>query len=94
MNHQDLSAFLGLFHPHAQVHDEGHLHTGPREIQSCIEKAWAQAAPQLQLQEVLATGENTVFTAQVSGTFPGSPIVLKHELHLAAEKIMSLKIAP
>lgn len=94
MNNQDLPAFLGLFHPQAQVHDEGHLHTGPPEIQSWIEKAWVQAAPRLELLEVLATGEHTAFTARVSGTFPGSPIVLKHELHLAAEKIMRLKIAP
>jgi len=94
MNAQDSAAYLALFHSEAYVHDEGHGHRGTEQIRGWIEKAWACYQPQLVLQEVLSTGENTAFLGEVSGTFPGSPIVLKHELEVKDHLITELKIAP
>lgn len=94
MNAHDSAALLPLFAPEAIVHDEGHIHHGHAEIQAWIEKAWASYQPHLELQEIHSTGPDTHFSGLVSGTFPGSPIVLQHYLTVADVQITELKIVP
>lgn len=94
MNTRDGEAFLTAFTPGAIVHDEGHTHQGPEAIRAWIEKAWATYQPHLELRNVESTGPDTAFTGQVSGTFDGSPVLLRHHLTVADEKIAELRIGP
>ncbi|TDU66447.1 hypothetical protein EI77_03541 [Prosthecobacter fusiformis] len=94
MNAQDGAAFVTLFTPAAIVHDEGHTHQGHPEIQAWIEKAWSSYSPKVELRDVLTAGPSTVFAGEVSGSFDGSPIVLKHHLTIADDLITELQIAP
>jgi len=94
MNARDIALFLDCFSPEAIVHDEGHTHQGQAQIQAWIEKAWAAYGPQIELQTVHATGPDTLFAGEVSGSFPGSPVVLQHHLTVANDRIVELKIAP
>lgn len=94
MNGQDSAAFLTCFTPGAIVHDEGHSHQGHMEIQAWIEKAWASYHPHVELREIITTGPDTMFAGEVSGSFDGSPIVLRHHLTVADGLIVELRIAP
>lgn len=94
LNGQNSASFLTCFTSEALVHDEGHTHQGPVEIQAWIEKAWASYQPHLELREIITTGPNTLFAGEVSGSFDGSPIVLRHHLTVADGLIVELRIGP
>lgn len=86
----DSFAYAACFSENAVVFDEGKTHKGRTEIQSWIDQAnkeyQATVAP-LSFNEM----ERTML-AEVSGNFPGSPIVLKYHFELADGQITSLKI--
>ncbi|GAA4919481.1 nuclear transport factor 2 family protein [Mucilaginibacter defluvii] len=91
-NTYDSEAYKECFTETAIVHDEGKVHTGKEEIRAWIEDAndrYKSVMKPLQYDE---SGSNGVLTAEVSGTFPGSPIVLKFHLGLKNDLIDSLKV--
>lgn len=94
MNARDGAAFVTLFTSGAIVHDEGHTHQGPEAIRAWIEKAWASYQPHLELRDIETTGPDTAFTGQVSGTFDGSPVLLRHHLTVVEDRITELRIGP
>lgn len=92
-NTYDSEAYVTCFTETAIVHDEGKTHSGKQEIRQWIEDAnekYRSVMKPLQYEE---SGPNGVLTAEVSGTFPGSPIVLKFHMGLKNGLIDSLKVA-
>lgn len=78
----DSEAYTECFTASAIVHDEGKTHAGKKEIRAWIEDAndkYQSTMKPLQYEE---SGPNGTLTAEVSGTFPGSPIVLQFHLGL------------
>lgn len=91
-NTYDSEAYITCYTETAIVHDEGKTHTGKEEIKAWIKDAnerYRSVMKPLQYEESDSKG---VLTAEVSGTFPGSPIVLKFHLGLKDGLIDSLNV--
>ena len=91
-NAHDAPATAALFKEGGRVHDERHDHRGRDAI-----LAWAEAtSSKYQMtQTPLAAREEggaTVVTAEVAGTFPGSPIELEFRFVVEGQQIAELKI--
>ncbi len=91
-NNYDSEAYAECFTDSAIVHDEGKTHTGKAEIQQWIEEANEKYQSQMKPLNYEESGPNGTLTAEVSGTFPGSPIMLQFHLGLKDDLIDSLKV--
>ena len=91
-NTYDSKAYAKCFTDTAIVHDEGKTHTGKEEILAWIEDANERYKSVMKPLQYDESGSNGVLTAEVSGTFPGSPIVLKFNLGLKDGLIDSLNV--
>ena len=91
-NSQDSAAYAACFTVDATVFDEGHDHKGREEIKTWNEDTTAKYQSLMEPIEYSESGDMAVLTAKISGTFPGSPIVLKYNMELAQGLIRSLKI--
>ncbi|AXY73649.1 nuclear transport factor 2 family protein [Paraflavitalea soli] len=91
-NTYDSEAYITCFTETATVHDEGKTYTGKEEIRQWIEHANEQYKSFMQPLKYEETGSNGLLTAEVSGTFPGSPIVLQFHMVLKYNLIDSLKV--
>ena len=93
-NARDAKAVAACFTPDAVVVDEGHERKG---IAAILEwKEWAEKKFQ-PVYEVLGSEDasgKTIVKTRVSGTFPGSPVVLKFEFTLDGGKIAALRVVP
>lgn len=91
-NIHNSEAYTACFTDNAIVHDEGRTHTGKEEIRKWIEEAndnYKSVMKRLHYDESESKG---VLTAEVSGTFPGSPIKLKFHFDIVDGKIQYLKV--
>jgi len=91
-NNYDSKAYTQCFTDSAIVHDEGKTHTGKQEIRQWIEEANEKYQSKMKPLNYEQSGPNGMLTAEVSGTFPGSPIVLQFHLGLKDDLIDSLKV--
>lgn len=89
-NNFDSLAYADCFSETAVVFDEGKTYTGKKEIQEWIKEANEKYQAVMQPVEYSATEE--ILKAEVSGNFPGSPIVLSYHLKLEEGLIQSLNI--
>lgn len=89
-NKFDSLAYANCFSENAIVSDEGNNHKGKTEIQQWIKKANEEYQAVMKPLEYSATEE--ILKAEVSGNFPGSPIVLSYHFKLKNGLIESLKI--
>lgn len=87
-NEFDSAAYANCFTENAEVFDEGKTHNGKAEIENWINKANKEYKATM---KSLDYNEN-ILSAEVSGTFPGSPLVLKYHFELNNGLIQSLKI--
>ncbi|NML57567.1 nuclear transport factor 2 family protein [Chryseobacterium cheonjiense] len=86
----DSHAFADCFTETAVVTDEGNTYNGKAEIENWIDKANKEFKT---VMKPLAYNEKeNILSAEISGTFPGSPAVLKYHLELKDGLINSLKI--
>ncbi|NJP30995.1 nuclear transport factor 2 family protein [Micromonospora thermarum] len=92
---RDVDAFVACFADNATVADEDRLHEGRAAIRAWRERTAAEydydAVPEDFVEEA---GGSFVVTAQVTGTFPGSPIRLRHRFTLRDGLIGALDIRP
>ncbi|RYD58609.1 MAG: nuclear transport factor 2 family protein [Sphingobacteriales bacterium] len=91
-NNYDSKSYVDCFTDSAIVHDEGKTHKGKTEILHWIEDAnerYRSSMKPLKYEEANSKG---VLTAEVSGTFPGSPLVLQFHLGLKDNLIDSLNV--
>lgn len=89
-NSFDSAAYAQCFAEAATVFDEGKNYTGREEIEQWIGKANKEYKA---IMEPVAYDEKeNILSAKTSGSFPGSPVVLKYHVVLEEGFIRSLKI--
>lgn len=91
-NSFDSAAYANLFSETSVVHDEGKTHTGRKEVEQWIAEANEKYKSVMEPVGYTQTGSKGVLTANVSGTFPGSPLVLKFHFEMHEGFIQSLKV--
>ncbi len=91
-NSFDSIAYTNCFSETAVVFDEGRTHTGRAEIQHWIEESNENYKSVMKPLEYAENGTSGVLSAECSGTFPGSPIVLKFNFDIADGLIQHLKV--
>jgi hypothetical protein len=89
-NNFDSVAYANCFTETAVVFDEGKTHNGRKEIEKWIDEANKKYQATMKPLEYSET-EHTLKT-EVSGTFPGSPIVMTYLYEFQDDLIQSLKI--
>ena len=88
-NNFDSVTYANCFSETAVVFDERKTHNGRTEIQDWIAKANDKYKTVMKPIGYEETGTTSVLTANVSGTFDGSPIVLKYHFEIANGQIQS-----
>jgi len=91
-NDFDSAAYANCFSETGTMFDEGKTHTGRIEIQHMIEEANKKYRSVMKPLEYTENGTSSVLSAECSGTFPGSPIVLKFHFDIADGQIQHLKV--
>ena len=91
-NSGETDAFLDLFTADAVVADEGQEHRGDA-IRTWINGAITRYHPlHAEVTGLEAADSQTVAIAQLSGSFPGSPVQLRYHFTLRDGKIAALSI--
>lgn len=81
-----------LFSPDARVRDEGRTHRGPTEIKSWLDDVERRYQPRYVVQDAKTDGNRLIVSIEVTGTFPGSPTVLRQAFTVdAAQRIARLE---
>lgn len=91
-NSFDSIAYTNCFSETAVVFDEGKTHNGRVEIQHWIEESNEKYRSVMKPLEYTENGTSSVLSAECSGTFPGSPIVLKFHFDIVDGLIQHLKV--
>tara|TARA_R110002051_G_C8583381_1_gene477638 strand:+ start:400 stop:717 length:318 start_codon:yes stop_codon:yes gene_type:complete len=86
----DSTSYADCFTETAVVVDEGKTYIGKNEIKSWIEKANKEYQVTMKPIEYSETTE--ILKAEISGNFPGSPVILTYNLNFKNELIQSLRI--
>src|SRR6266850_817090 len=82
-NAHDAKAMLACFSESAVVHDEGEKHSGKKAIGEWIDKTTKKYKPHFSPTKIEEGDKETVLTAEVSGSFEGSPVDL--DFHFVIE---------
>ena len=88
----DSAAYANLFSETSVVYDEGKTHHGRKEVEQWIAEANEKYKSIMEPVGYTQKGNKGVLTANVSGTFPGSPLVLKFHFEINEGIIQSLKV--
>ncbi len=91
-NSFDNKAYADCFSENAIVYDEGKTHVGKEEIRQWNEMTNIKYRTKLESVEISTSEHKTSLTTKVSGTFSGSPILLKYHFEIVEAKINSLRI--
>ncbi len=86
----DSNAYANCFTETAVVFDEGKTHQGRKEIEKWIDKANREY--QVTMKPLNYSETEQILEAEISGNFPGSPIVLNYQFEIIEQQIQSLKI--
>jgi len=89
-NEFDSTAYANCFTEEAVVFDEGKTHTGRKEIERWIDKANKEYEATMKPVEYSETDHT--LKAEVSGNFPGSPLILTYHYEFKNDLIQALKI--
>lgn len=88
----DSVAYANCFSETGVMFDEGKAHTGKSEIQKWIARSNDNYKTVMKPLAFTETGKGSVLSAEVSGTFDGSPLVLHFHFEISDGLIQSLKI--
>ena len=88
----DSETFAKNFSDDAIVHDEGKTYRGKSEIKQWNEMTNAKYKTKYETLEISKNGDGIILTAKISGTFPGSPAIIKYHFETKNGKITSLRI--
>lgn len=91
-NEFDSVAYSNCFSETGVMHDEGNLHKGRVEIEHMIDEANKKYQSVMKPLEYTENGTTSVLSAECSGTFPGSPIILKFHFDIVEGEIQHLKV--
>jgi hypothetical protein len=88
----DGDAYAKNFLPDAKVFDEGRTHEGHDEIRQWIQRANAKYKTVMEPVEYRETSSGGILKAKITGSFEGSPAVLKYYFNFRENLISSLEI--
>ena len=91
-NQFDSLAYANCFSETAVVFDEGKTHTGKKAIREWIDESNKKYKSVMKPLSIAHEGKTSVLSAECSGTFDGSPIVLKFHFDMKDELIQALKV--
>lgn len=91
-NQFDAPAYAKCFSETAVVFDEGKTHTGRKAIEEWIDDSNKKYKSVMKPLSITDDGKISVLSAECSGTFPGSPLVLKFHFELKNGLVQSLKV--
>lgn len=91
-NNFDSKAFADCFSETAIVFDEGKNYTGKTEIKNWIERSAKEYNAVTKPIDFEVDADKGSLKAEVSGTFPGSPLILTYNFEFKGNYIQSLKI--
>lgn len=91
-NNFDNVAYADCFSETGEMLDEGQLYKGRAAIQHLIAETNEKYRSVMKPIEYTDNGSSSVLSAEVSGTFPGSPAVLKFNFNIIDGKIQYLKV--
>ena len=91
-NARDVDAMVAPFADDAGVRDEEHEYRGRGEIHGWLRDVTGKYAVTVEPAAVASAGSKTIVSARISGTFPGSPVMLDYVFTLANERIARLEI--
>jgi ketosteroid isomerase-like protein len=91
-NNYDSMAYANCFAEEGVMFDEGETHKGRLAIQQHIAAANDKYRAVMKPLDFIETGDTGVLSAEISGTFDGSPIVLKFHFEILGDLIRSLKV--
>ena len=91
-NADDINALVPCFSGDAVVTDENETHRGAAAIKAWSVNVRKKYQFKAEVLRVAHKPEAVVVTANLSGTFPGSPVDLDFEFMLKGDLIASLKI--
>ena len=86
----DSAAYAQCFTKSASVVDEGLLYEGQDAIREWIDKA--NQSYKTVMKPLSFSEQENILKAEVSGDFPGSPIILRYHFVFSEGKIQSLKV--
>ena len=88
----DSNAFSECFSYDAVVFDEGKTYRGKKEVRQWNEMTNTKYKTKYEPLEVTTKGDKITLKAKISGTFPGSPAIIKYHFETKNNKITSLQI--
>ena len=88
----DSNAFSECFSDDAVVFDEGRTYRGKKEVRQWNEMTNTRYKTKYEPLEVTNKGDKITLKAKISGTFPGSPAIIKYHFETKNGKITSLQI--
>ena len=88
----DSKAFSECFSDDAVVFDEGKTYRGKKEVRQWNEMTNTRYKTKYEPLEVTNKGDKITLKAKISGTFPGSPAIIKYHFETKNGKITSLQI--
>ena len=91
-NDYDSTAFVACFSEDAVVQDEGQEISGKTAIKKWMETSTAKYRLTIAAKRLIERDNETVLTAQVSGDFEGSPVLLDYHFVIDETKISRLRI--
>jgi ketosteroid isomerase-like protein len=90
-NAHDVEGQLACFAPDATVHDEGEELHGTDELRPWIQRTTDAYDLTVDPTAVTESPDETVMTALVSGSFPGSPLEFRYFLTITSAGIASFR---
>lgn len=88
----DSVAYAKCFSESGVMLDEGKNHQGRVEIQQMIEEANKKYRSVMKPLEYTENSTSSILSAECSGTFPGSPIILKFHFDIVDGQIQYLNV--
>ena len=88
----DSVAYANCFSESGIMLDEGKNHEGRDEIRHMIEESNKKYRSVMKPLEYTENGSSSILSAECSGTFPGSPIILKFHFDITDGQIQHLKV--
>lgn len=92
LNTRDNESLVRRFAPEAVVIDEEETYRGPDQIREWITRTQSAFEFTIEPLRVEEQGGETILTCRTTGTFPGSPVDLRHFITLDGDRITALTI--
>lgn len=91
-NNFDSDAYANCFSETGVMLEEGKAYTGRAEIRDLIEETNKKYRSVMKPLEYTENGTSSVLSAECTGTFPGSPLILKFHFDTVDGQIQHLKV--